>query len=101
MVDGRGHDVVGLQNFEDATGGMQLGEVVVDADGDHHGVEVLDLGNGFVIFGAINFDGETNGTLGELEITHLCTKLEHKVNILLHNGGRLKLLPFHSWRQHR
>mmetsp|Transcript_18382 Transcript_18382/g.37225 ORF Transcript_18382/g.37225 Transcript_18382/m.37225 type:complete len:351 (-) Transcript_18382:1064-2116(-) len=68
VVDGRGHDVVGLQDFEDAAGGMQLGEVLVDADGDHHGVEVLDLGNRFIIFGAVNFDGETNGTIGELSI---------------------------------
>ena len=67
MMDGRDVDAFGLEDFEDATRTVELGDGVVDADEYEGGIEVFHLGDGIHVFGAVDFNGKADCSFRELK----------------------------------
>ena len=60
-MDGRYRDVVRLEYLKNATGGVQLRQIVVDAYRYHEWIEVLHLGNCDIVLAAVDLYSKSDG----------------------------------------
>ena len=65
VVDDGGGDVGRLEDLKDPTGGVEVGHLVGGTEEDEGGVEVFDLLELVLGFGAVDGHGQTNGTGGQ------------------------------------